>query len=126
MSKLISRSLAFLFTLTLAGAASARRPPSLVEAQEQAAGIYATCAESQARPTAGYRDILARAASAQPSAPATSVASAPARRMGDHLVLVCAGGEIHQGSGYREFPARLRGEPTGPQIASGARLVGAR
>ena len=126
MSKLISRSLAFLFTLTLAGAASARRPPSLVEAQEQADRIYSTCAESQARPTSGYRDILARSASAKPSAPLLSIASAPSRKMGDHLVLVCAGGEIHQGSGYRDFPARLRGEPGGPQIASGTRLVGAR
>lgn len=126
MSKLISRSLAFLFTLTLAGAASARRPPSLVEAQEQTDSIYATCAESQARPTAGYRDMLARPASAKATAPVISVASLPSRKMGDHLVLVCAGGEIHQGSGYRDFPARLRGEPTGPQIASGTRLVGAR
>jgi hypothetical protein len=126
MSKLISRSLAFLFTLTLAGAASARRPPALVEAQEQADNVYDTCAESQARPTAGYRDMLARTAPAKPSAPPAAVASLPARKMGDHLVLVCAGGEIHQGSGYRGFPTRLRTEPVGPQIASHRQLVGSR
>lgn len=122
MSKLISRSLAFLFTLTLAGAASARRPPSLAEAQEHAASAYATCNESQARSTAGYRGMLARAATA-PTAPAISIAASPSRKMGNHLVLACAGGEVHQGSGYRDFPARLRGEPTGPQMASGPRLV---
>jgi hypothetical protein len=127
MSKLISRSLAFLFTLTLAGAASARRPPSLAEVQEHADGVYATCAESRAQPTAGYRDMLARVATAKPTASEISVASLPSRKMGDHLVLVCAGGEVHQGSGYRDFPARLQGEPTGPQIASGAHhLVGMR
>ena len=126
MSKLISRSLAFLFTLTVAGAASARRPPSLAEIQEHADSVYATCAESQARSTAGYRDMLARVASAKPTAAAVDVASLPARKMGDHLVLVCAGGEIHQGNGYRDFPARLRGEPVEPQIASATRLVGSR
>ena len=126
MSKLISRSLAFLFTLTLAGAASARRPPTLVEAQAQADSVYATCAESRAQPASGYRDMLARVGTAKPSAPAISVASLPSRKMGDHLVLVCAGGEVHQGSGYRDFPARLQGEPTGPQIASGGHLLGMR
>ena len=126
MSKLMIRSLPFLFTLTLASAASARRPPSLVEAQAQAESIYATCGESQARPTAGYREMLARVASAKPAIPAVAIASQPPRKMGDHLVLVCAGGEIHQGSGYRDFPARLQSEPAGPQIAAGTRLVGAR
>ena len=123
MSKLISRSLAFLFTLTLAGAASARRPPSLAEAQEQAGSVYATCTESQLRPTAGYRDMLGRVASAKPAAPTMTMAASPSRKMGNHLVLVCAGGEVHEGSGSRDFPARLRGEPTGPQMASGQRLI---
>jgi hypothetical protein len=126
MSKLTSRSLAFLFTLTLAGAASARRPPALVEAQAQSDGTYATCGE-EGRSTAGYRDMLARVDSAKPSvSPPVAGASMATRKMGDHIVLVCAGGEIHQGSGYRAFPARLRPELTIPQIAVATKLVGSR
>jgi hypothetical protein len=126
MSKFISRSLACLFTLTLAGAASARRPPALVDAQGRADGVYATCAESQTRSTAGYRDMLARVAPGEPSEPGALAVSLPLRKMGDHLVLVCAGGEIHQGSGYRDFPMRLRSEPAEPQIAARTPLVGTR
>lgn len=126
MSKLISRSLPFLFVLTLAGVASARRPPALAEAQARADSVYATCAESGARSTAGYRDVLSRVVSARPSLTPVFVASAPPRKMGDHLVLTCAAGEIHQGSGYRDFPARLRSEPAGPQIASSSKLIGSR
>lgn len=123
---LIGRSLAFAFTLTLAGAASARRPPALVQAQEQAASVFATCEQSQAPETTGYRGMLAREQSAAPSARAVAAASMPSRKMGDHIVLVCTGGEIHQGSGYRGFPARLQTEPSQPQIASVSRLVGRR
>jgi hypothetical protein len=123
---LISRSLAFAFTLTLAGAASARRPPALVQAQEQAASVFATCEQSRAPETSGYRGMLARVESATPSTRAVAAIPMPSRKMGDHIVLVCAGGEIHQGSGYRDFPARLQPEPSGPQIASVPRLVGRR
>jgi|SRR5688572_5850282 hypothetical protein len=123
---LIGRSLAFAFILTLAGAASARRPLALVEAQEQAASVFATCEQSRAPETSGYRDMLARAQSPTPSTRAIAVAQLPSRKMGDHIVLVCPGGEIHQGSGYRDFPVRMQTEPSGAQIASVPRLVGRR
>jgi len=125
--RLILRSLAFAFTLTLAGVASARRPPALAEAQEQADRAFATCPQSQARDTSGYRDMLARVQTASPVTRAIAVAPLPLpRKMGDHLVIVCAGGEIHQGSGYRDFPVRFRAEPLGPQLAETPRLVGRR
>lgn len=123
MSKLIAPSFALILTLTLAGAASARQPPALSAAQERVEAISATCAEGPS--SAGYRDMLARVASARP-APAAEPTSVATRKMGNHLVLVCAGGELHEGSGYRDFPTRLRAEPSGPQIASAARLVGRR
>ena len=125
--RLIPRSLAFAFTLTLASVASARRPPVLAHAQEQAARAFATCPQSQSRDTSGYRDMLARVQTASPVTRAIAAAPlAPPRQMGDHLVLTCAGGDIHQGSGYRDFPARLPVEPTGPQLAGTPRLVGRR
>jgi hypothetical protein len=120
MSKLIHRPLAFLFTLTLAGIASARQPPALTAAQERSEAVFATCAQSESTP--GYRDMLARVESAKPAS-ADVVASLATRKMGDHLVLVCAGGELHQGSGYRDFPARFRSEPEAPLVASIAALA---
>ena len=122
--KLIRYSLGFAFTLTLAGIASARRPPSLEHAQENSARAFATCAESLKPGTLGYRDMLAR--TSEPSAVAHQVAAIPPRKMGDHLVLVCPGGEIHQGSGYRDFPARLWTDTSRPQMAATPRLVGRR
>ena len=126
MSKLISRSLAFLFTLTLAGAASARHPPALAEAQARADDVLATCLEGPARSTAGYRDMLVRAPSAAQARSAVSVAALETRVIDNQLVLVCAAGAVHSGSGYRDFPTRLRAEPVAPQIASGSTLVGSR
>lgn len=126
--RLIRPSLAFAFTLTLAGVASARRPPALADAQEQADRAFATCAQSQSRDTSGYREMLARVQTTRPvtrAMAATPLAPAP-RQMGGHLVLGCAGGEIHQGSGYRDFPVRFPAEPTGPQLAETPRLVGRR
>jgi hypothetical protein len=127
MSKqtIIVNSLLLACSLTVAGAALARKPPALVEAQQKAQATLASCPHSQARDTSGYRDMLARIRI--PSAATIAVAAAaPTRKMGDHLVLVCARGEIHQGSGYRDFPARLRSEPTGRQIAGTPCLVGRR
>jgi hypothetical protein len=120
--KLIQSSMAIALTLTLAGAASARRPPALAEAQARTNAVFSTCPESQARDASGYRDLLARAATPVATPAAFSVASVP-RKMGNHLVLACAGGEIHQGSGYRDFPVRLMPESTEPQIARGPRLT---
>ena len=118
---LIGCSLAIAFTLTLAGAAAARRPPAVSEAQERVELVFATCAESQVPSTAGYRDMLARD---QKASSAGAIAAAPRpRKMGDHLVLVCEGGDIHQGTGYRGFPARLPAEPSKPLIAGTPRLL---
>lgn len=115
------KALAFTLTLTLAGIASARRPPALVEAQAEADAVAVTCPEGE--DTAGYRDLLARTPSSRDQRSGFA-AMAPARTMGDHLVLMCEGGELHQGSGYRDFPVRLRPEPTQPQIATGASRTG--
>jgi hypothetical protein len=78
----------------------------LVAEQGRTEAVAATCPEG--RTTGGYRDVLARTVSVA----STGVAGAlPApRKSGDHLVLTCAGGEIHQGSGYRDFPARMQPE----------------
>jgi hypothetical protein len=116
--KLIRRSLMVAFTLTLAGVASARRPPALAEAQAEADRVFATCPQSQGQDTDGYRDMLAHVQTARPVTRAMATAPVPPpRKMGNHLVLVCAGGELHQGSGYRDFPVRFRAEPAWPQIA---------
>jgi hypothetical protein len=96
------------------------------EAQEQADRAFATCLQSQARDTSGYRDMLARVQIANPVTRIVAAAPLPPRKMGDHLVLVCAGGEIHQGSGYRDFPVRVPAEPTEPQFAETPRFVGRR
>jgi len=89
--------------------------------------VFATCTESQVPSTAGYRDMLTRNRKASSAGPAMAVAAAtPPRKMGDHLVLVCAGGEIHQGTGYRGFPARLPAESSKPLIAGAPRLLGYR
>lgn len=122
--KLIHRSLVFAFTLTLAGAASARRPPALAEAQDQADRVFGTCPHSRDQGAAGYRDRFARV---QTTSPVTrAIAAGPARKMGDHFVIVCAGGEVHHGSGYRDFPVRFPAEPTEPLIARVPGLVGHR
>jgi hypothetical protein len=124
---LIGRSLAFAFTLSLAGTAFARRPPAMSEAQERVDAVFATCAQSQAPSTAGYRDMLARGQKASYAESAIAIVAAlPPRKMGDHLVLVCEGGEIHQGNGYRGFPARLPAGSPRPLIAAAPRLLGCR
>jgi hypothetical protein len=122
---LIQSSCAIAITLTRAGVASARRPPALTEAQERTDAVFATCPESQARDTSGYRDMFARAA--RPTLANKTFAATPIpRKMGNHLVLMCEGGDVHQGSGYRDFPVRLQPEPKEMQIAGGPRLTGAR
>lgn len=121
MSKFILRSVPFLFVLTLAGAAAARRPPALVEIQERTDRVYATCADGRNGP--GYRDMFSRVASPQLVAEYLAVSSPPPRKMGDHLVLICKAGAVHMGSGYRGFPARfIRDEAAEVQIASASTL----
>jgi hypothetical protein len=99
--------------LTTTGVASARRPPSLATLQEQTDRVLATCPSAPA--TSGYRDMLARSG----SNPAPSVAHvAIARRtMRDHLVLKCAGGEVHESGGYRDMLVRFFNPSVEPQIA---------
>src|SRR5687768_5082969 len=117
----LHKALAFTLTLTFAGVASARRPPALVEAQAGVDAVAATCPEGQSTP--GYRDMLARDLSSSADRGGFA-ATPPARKMGDHIVLMCEGGELHQGSGYRDFPARLQPVPTRPQIALGSSRTG--
>lgn len=120
--KIFDTSLAFVFTLTLAGVASARRPPALEEAQAKTDAVASTCPEG--RSTAGYRDLLARTVTVASTGSVAAV-SAP-QKSGDHLVLACEGGEVHQGSGYRDFPARLRPETQEMHFATGPRSTSGR
>jgi hypothetical protein len=123
MSKFVLRSVPFLFVLTLASAAAARRPPALVEAQERTDRVYATCTDGVNG--AGYREMFSRVGTPQTTAHYLAVSSPPPRKMGDHLVLVCKGGAVHLGSGYRGFPARLlRDEAPEVQVASASTLGG--
>ena len=124
--KFFFRSMIFGFTLTLAGVASARRPPSLVAAQEKVDAIFATC--PQGRPTSGYRDILARFSSPLPARQSVAVFTAPPQKMRDHVVLSCSGGTVHSGSGYRDMLWRFpvdNGRPVfaGPVRSTTAQLV---
>lgn len=123
--KLFQGSLALALTLTLANIAAARRPPAVAEAQERTNAVVATCSDSRGRITGGYRDMLAR--SVTPASATKALADTPQlRKTGDHLVLMCEGGEIHQGSGYRDFPARLMPEVHGIEVATQPSRVGVR
>ena len=115
--------LAVAFLLTTAGVASARRPPALAHLQEQSAGVLSTCPAGAAEGS-GYRDIMVRL----PSESAKEIAkSAPRlvahRKMVNHLMVRCAGGEIHESGGYRDVFFRLFQESTEPQIARAGRLI---
>ena len=125
--KLLVRWTVFGFMLTLSGVASARRPPSLVEAQERVDGIFATC--PQGRTTSGYRDMLTRFSSGLPARPSVATSFiAPPQKMRDHVIISCSGGTVHSGSGYRDMLWRFPvddGRPVfaGPARATTARLV---
>jgi len=107
--------------LTVTGVASARRPPALVETQERVDRIFATC--PQGRSTTGYRDMLSRFSSgSRLQAPQTAIPTwftAPPQKMRDHIVLSCAGGTVHSGSGYRDMLWRFPVESAHPVLAKG-------
>jgi hypothetical protein len=106
----------FGFMITLTGVASARRPTALVAAQEEVDGIFATC--PQGRPTAGYRDMLARFSVQLPAQQgAAAFFTAPPQKMRDHVVLSCAGGTVHSGSGYRDMLWRFPVDNARPVFA---------
>lgn len=105
--------LTFTLVLTTTGVASARRPPSLAELQDQADRVLATCPSAPA--TSGYRDMLARSG-ANPAPRAGHVVIAR-RAIRDHLVLKCAGGEVHESGGYRDMLVRFLPESAEPQTA---------
>lgn len=107
MLKFIVGSVPFLFILSLAGSAAARRPPALTERQERAERVYAACAERQPGVSTAYRDMHSRSSIPRTDGSNLAVPAPLQRKMGDHLVLICKSGEIHLGSGYRGFPARL-------------------
>lgn len=99
--------------LTTTGVASARRPPSLAELQDQADRVLATCPSAPA--TSGYRDMLARLGS--PAAPSATHVVMARQKMRDHLVLKCAGGDVHESGGYRDMLVRFFHQSAEPQIA---------
>jgi hypothetical protein len=118
--KFFVRSMIFGFMLTLAGVASARRPASLVAAQEKVDGIFASC--PQGTSTSGYRDMLTRFSPGLPARQSVAVSfSAPPRKMRDHVVLSCSGGTVHSGSGYRDMLWRFPAENGRPVFAGPVR-----
>jgi hypothetical protein len=103
--KYVRNSFAFLFTLTIAGAAFARRPPALERAQAESDRVVASCASVPAVAGDGYRDSLVRFESARSIDPgATRVAS-------------CDGDQVQTGSGYRDMLERTRESSSEIQVA---------
>ena len=113
---LVPRFLVVAVTLTTAGVAFARQPPALVHLQKESADVLASCPHSAAEPGNGYRNMLARFRSE--NAPSVAEpALVASRKMVNHLMISCAGGEIHQAGGYRDVFVRSFHEPAKPQIA---------
>ena len=118
MYSFIGRSLALAVTLTVTGTAFARRPPVLEQRQAATERVLSTC-DGGSRSTSGYRDMLARVDSKiapQPAVASVRLAAIP-QRMGDHVVLLCAGGRVHGPGGYRDVDVRFNVEIPRPQIA---------
>ena len=118
-------SVAFI-TLTVSGAALARRPPALVEEQRAAQQAIATCPAAPALSGGGYRDMHARLDREGAERDATAFARLlRARRLGtDHWVAVCDGNRVNLPSGYRGLLDRIapEGQPVlqARKISSGA------
>src|SRR5688572_6777074 len=99
--------------LTITGVASARRPASLVNLQEETGRVVATCPSAPS--TSGYRDMLTRF---DRNPAASSVTARVARQTTHgHLVLKCAGGDVHEGGGYRDMLVRFFHDSAEPQMA---------
>lgn len=114
-TKLIRQFVTLAVVLTTTGVASARRPPSLVNLEEKTERVLATCPSAPS--TSGYRDMLSRFDRARGAAPAT--VQVARSKMRDHLVLKCAGGEVHESAGYRDMLTRFFHESARPQMAQG-------
>jgi hypothetical protein len=104
---LIGSSLAVAFALTVTGTAFARRPPALAQRQAATESVLSTCAGAG---TQGYRGNLARSEARASQAPKLQA-------MGDHVVIVCAGGKVHAPGGYRDLDRRFKAQPAQVQIA---------
>jgi hypothetical protein len=98
--------------LTLAGAASARQPPSLAELQQKTERALATCPGPGLN--GGYRDMLTRFKEQPSRTPVLLVR----RRERDYLVLSCDGGDVNEGAGYRDMLIRFRRDGASPEWAS--------
>ncbi len=103
----IGSSLAVAFALTLTGSAFARQPPALAKRQAATESVLSTCTGTG---TQGYRGMLARSEAKASQAPKLQV-------MGDHVVIVCAGGKVHAPGGYRDLDRRFKAQPAQVQIA---------
>lgn len=111
---IVRLSVTLAFAATVSGTAFARRPPALVQSQEQAAQVLATCPEGSG--PSNYRATLARAASQ--ALPAPAVAQVPVlRKMGDHVVLLCRGGRVHGPGGYRDIDWRFNAQSPEVEVA---------
>jgi hypothetical protein len=100
----VRNSFAFLFTLTLAGTAFARRPPALERAQAESDRVVASCPSIPAVAGSGYRDSLVRFEAARSLAPVETVAA-------------CDRGRVQTGAGYRDMLDRKRKDSSEVLIA---------
>jgi hypothetical protein len=102
--KYVRGSFAFLFTLTIAGAAFARRPPAIERAQAESDRVVASCPSIPAVAGSGYRDSLVRFEAARSLGAAETVAA-------------CDRAHVHIGSGYRDMLDRTRKDSSEVLIA---------
>jgi hypothetical protein len=102
--KYVRNSFAFVFTLTIASAAFARRPPALERAHAESDRVVAACPSIPAVAGSGYRDSLARFETARSLEGAKTVAA-------------CDPTRVQAGAGYRDMLDRTRKESSEILIA---------
>jgi len=104
-----------LITLTISGAAFARRPPALVEEQRAAQMAMASCRAAPTLSGSGYRDMHVRLDRQSGERDSTALARLlPAKRVSaDRWVAVCDGNRVNLPSGYRGKLERIapKGQP---------------
>lgn len=116
---IVRNSFVVAFTLTLSGAAFARRPAVLERVQEASDRVIASCPAVPAQAGSGYRDSLVRfdaARSIDADAETAPVLATRTQKAG-HRVASCDGNLVHGASGYRDMLDRVRPSDSTVQIA---------
>jgi hypothetical protein len=119
MPSIVRNSFVLAFTLTLTGAAFARRPAALESAQEASDRVIASCPAIPAQAGTGYRDMLVRldAARSIDASAETAPVLAARREKAGHRVASCDGNLVHGGSGYRDMLDRVQPSDATVEIA---------